>query len=90
MILISCPSHVLARTNFLGQVVPFLIMGFNLGFHLAIPFLVVLLEGPTVILQSIRFVRHVSMFLIYKALMWTMPLFFLLLPNHVLRWFWYA
>ena len=45
MILISCPSHVLARTNFLGQVIPFLTIGFNLGFHLAIPFLVVLSEG---------------------------------------------
>ena len=90
MILISCPSHVLERTNFLGQVIPFLTVGFHSGFHLAIPLLVILSEGPTVIFQSIRFVRHVSMFLIYKALMWIMPLLFLLLPNHALQWFCYA
>jgi hypothetical protein len=70
MILISCPSHVLERTNFWGRVIPFLTIGFHLGFHLAIPLMVIHSGGPTVILQVIRFVRHVSMFLIYKALMW--------------------
>ena len=87
---ISCPSHVLKRTNFWVHVIPFLTMGFHLGFHFAIPLLVLLSEGPTIIFQSVRFVRHVSMFLIYKALMWIMPLLFLLLPNHVLQWLFYA
>ena len=86
MVLMVVPFHVLARTNFLVNVIPFLMMGFHLGFHLAISFLI-LSEYATCIPHFIRFVRHALMFLICNALMWLLPIPFLFLPRRALQLF---
>ena len=61
LFLMCSPSHVL-KTNFWVTVTPFFAWGPHLGFHLAIPFLVVS-EYISAFVRFAHFVRHVAIWL---------------------------
>ena len=72
LFLMCSPSHVL-KTNFWVTVTPFFAWGPHLGFHLAIPFLVVS-EYISAFVKFAHFVRHVAICLMCKTLMWLLPI----------------